>query len=363
MLDLFVIAPPGLEAACAAELRGLGASGVAVQTGGITCSGEPRTLARLNIGSRIASRVLVRLCEAPPGDLRRALAQVDFGAFLEPGEAFVVDVAGGGSRPGELSRPVEEAIAKAVPRARAAGKAEPAQTFAVRLAQGRVTVSVDASGEHLHLRGYRQETGVAPLRENLAAGILALAGWTGDTPLFDPMCGSGTFLIEGALQALRRAPGLERAFASERWPCMDPEAVAAAREALRAAERAAPPAPLVGADKNAGSLGVARRNAQRAGILEHLQLSRADATAAEPPADGPGLVVTNPPYGKRVGEERELADLYRRFGARLRECFSGWTAAVLVPDPRLEAHLGLSGAQAFALRNGGLPTRLLVAQL
>lgn len=362
MHELFVIAPPGLEAVCATELRTLGAGDVRPAEGGVACRGGLPELVRIHVGARIASRVLLRLWEGPLDAFRRRVAEVDFGAVLAPGVPFAVEVTGGGSRPFELSRPVEEALRRRVPGARPAGGGEPAQTFAVRLAAGTVTLSADATGEHLHLRGYRQETGMAPLRENLAAGILALAGWTGDTVLQDPMCGSGTFLIEGALVALRRAPGLERTFACERWPSLPPETLAAVRAELRSGERAAPPAPIVGSDRNAGALGVARRNAQRAGVLAHLRLARADATRVEP-VDGPGLLVTNPPYGKRVGEERELVDLYRTFGRQLRDRFAGWTAAVLVPDPRLEAALDLPGATAFALRNGGLPTRLLVARL
>lgn len=360
MRDLFVIVPPGLEEPAAKEASALGASHPQVVPGGILCTGDEATLVRLNLASRIASRVLVRLASVPLAELRRA--PIDFRPFLADGGAFRLEIVGGGSRPAELERPILEALRRQVPRARAAGRDEPAQVFVVRLADREVTVSADASGEHLHLRGYRQETGMAPLRENLAAGILALAGYDGTQPLLDPMCGSGTFLIEGALQALRRPPGGDRPFAFDGWPGLDLDVAASVRDELRRTERPAPPAPILGSDKNAGALGVARRNAQRAGVLEHLKLQRQDATAIEPPAPA-GILVANPPYGKRVGEEREMADLYRRFGNRLRERFGGWTVAVLFADPRLEKALDLPSPAAHALRNGGIPCRLLVSRI
>lgn len=354
-----MVAPPGLEAVCAEEARRLGASNVRAVAGGVECEGGLPELLRLNLALRTGSRVLLRLGASPLAGLRRLADGVDWGSLLVSGCAFEVKSSGGGGRPAELERPIADAIRRKVPGTREGAGGE---TIHVRLDSGEVTVAVDSTGEHLHLRGYRQETGAAPLRENLAAGILALAGYDGSQPLLDPMCGSGTFLIEGAFVALGRAPGGERSFACERWPCVQPELVSEERNALRAAERAIPTAPILGSDRNAGALGVARRNAQRAGVLEHLKLSRADAVALQAPAPS-GVLVCNPPYGKRVGEERELASLYRNFGAALRERFRGWTAAVLFADPALEPLLGLPSPQAHALRNGGIPCRLLVSRL
>lgn len=360
MHELFVVAPPGLEAVCSAEVAALGADRVRVVHGGVACAGDEALILRLNLGCRVASRVLVRIWEGPVANAAR-IGAVDLRRFLPPGGAFRIEVSGGGAHPARLAAPLEQAIRRQVPGARPAPKGEPAQLFALRLAAGRLVASADASGAHLHQRGYRQETGVAPLRENLAAGILAIAGYDGTQPLFDPFCGSGTFLVEAALLALRRAPGAARTFACEAWPSIDPARAAAVRASLRADERPAPPAPLVGADRNAGALGVARRNAARAGVLEHLRLARADATAAEPPAPT-GVLATNPPWGRRVGERRALEPLYRAFGRRLRERFAGWTLAVLVGDEGFAPALGLDEAERHPLRNGGLPCTLLVAR-
>jgi putative N6-adenine-specific DNA methylase len=357
---LFVVVPPGLETPAAAEVRALAGAATAVP-GGVETAGDLATVVRVNLGARIASRVLVRVADGPAQDLPRLVAAVDWASFLAPRARFELDVAGAGRAPGPFVRALEAAIRAAVP---GAGPGEGGATVHVRVHDGRVTASVDASGEHLHRRGYRKETGVAPLRENLAAGILALAGYTGGETLVDPMCGSGTFVIEGALLALARAPGIARTFACEAWPCLPPDLPAAERARARRAERAGPAAPIHGSDRNAGALGVARRNATAAGVFGHLALARRDvAELLPPPGAPPGIVVANPPYGRRVGEAGELPALYRTLGVRLRDHFAGWTAAILVADRRLEPLLALPSPRVHALRNGGLPCRLLVATL
>ncbi|HZA52365.1 MAG TPA: RNA methyltransferase, partial [Myxococcaceae bacterium] len=233
----------------------------------------------------------------------------------------------------------------------------------LRIEGDRCNVSVDTSGEILHRRGYRQEVSRAPLRETLAAGILRLATYRGDEPLWDPMCGSGTLAIEAAWIALRRAPGGDRSFAFQRWSGYDAAAFEAARAAARRRELPAPPAAIHASDINAGALGTARRNARRAGVLEHLQIRRADVThPSELPPEPTGLLVTNPPYGKRVGDAGDLAPLYAALGALLRERLPRWRAAVLVPDLRLERALSLEVEDAFELLNGGIRCHLLVTR-
>jgi len=361
VLDLFLSTPPGLEAVAALEAEALGLHDVRATTGGVECRGDLPSILRANLSLRTPSRVLVRLGAGAPSEVRAVAASVRWSDWLAPTATFGVEVAGGGHRPAPLERAVQEAVLAAVPGARPSRT--PEQTLHLRLAEGRLLLSLDASGAHLHLRGYRQETGAAPLRENLAAGILMLAGYDGSQTLLDPMCGSGTFLIEAALLARGRAPGLARSFACEAWPSLPSELAASERERLLREARDRIPARILGSDRNAGALGVARRNAQRAEVLDSLELQRLDAAQLMPPEGSPGILVANPPYGKRSGEREELPALYRRFGQALRENFAGWTAAILVADLGLGGALRLPDPQKIVLRNGGIPCTLFVSRL
>ncbi|HSP80690.1 MAG TPA: RNA methyltransferase, partial [Myxococcaceae bacterium] len=338
--EVFVSVTPGLEPAVEAEAAGLGLAPRRVE-GGVELSGEPGLHQEANLRLRTASRVLLRLgrFSAPDvGALTKGLARLPLERVWDgrgtPRLSVVLHRA-------RFKGP--DAVLGAAARAwrlpsvgRVAGLDEEAGeglTLLVRLEGDTCTVSADTSGEPLHRRGYRQEVSRAPLRETLAAGILVLAGYDGVAPLVDPMCGSGTFLIEGAWMSQRRAPGLGRGFAFERFPGFDAAGWAARQARARAEALPAPRAVLRGYDINAGSLGTARRNARRAGVS--LTLERQDVrTLSSPGGLGPGWVVANPPYGKRVGEAEDLPGLYRALGQTLRRAFPGWRAAVLVPEDR-----------------------------
>jgi putative N6-adenine-specific DNA methylase len=365
---VFVPALPGLEPALEAEAEALGFSPRRVE-GGVELTGAPGLHQEANLRLRAASRVLLRLgrfAAADAGALARGLAGLALDRVWDGRTAPRLSVALHRAR---FKGP--DAVLAAAARAwglpsveRAGGLDEESSeglTLLVRVEGDTCTVSADTSGEPLHRRGYRQEVSRAPLRETLAAGILLLAGYDGGAPLVDPMCGSGTFLIEGAWMSQRRAPGLQRSFAFERFPGFD-AADWGARKARAEAERLpAPRSTPRGYDINAGALGTARRNARRAGVT--LTLERQDVRTLAQPA-GPGLVVVNPPYGKRVGEGEDLPGLYRALGATLRRAFTGWRAAVLVPEePGLLRALGLPEARNLPVRNGGLRCRLLLCSL
>ncbi|HSG47414.1 MAG TPA: hypothetical protein VLA43_06370 [Longimicrobiales bacterium] len=247
----------------------------------------------------------------------------------------------------------------------------PSPRFVARLLRNRLTLSADASGEHLHRRGYREAVGKAPLRETLAAALLLAAEWRGDRPLFDPFCGSGTLPIEAALLAAGMAPGLHRRFAFEGWPEVDPEAGAAAREAAVAESsepgKAGPEpegaSPLIrGADRDAGAVRSARENAGRAGVAEGIEFLQAPLSEAPFPSP-PGLLATNPPYGHRVGEAATLRNLYARLGDRLRAEWSGGEVVLLSADRALTAQLGLETRVLFRTRNGGIPVEAVAARI
>jgi putative N6-adenine-specific DNA methylase len=366
---VFVPCLPGLEPAAVDEARACGLSPQRVE-GGVELTGAPGLHQEANLRLRTASRVWLRLGHftAPdPGALAKGLAALPLGPVWDRRHAPRLSVVLHGARfPGGADA-VLAAAARAwgLPTVERAGAldeeaAGEALTLLVRVEGATCTVSADTSGEALHRRGYRQEVSRAPLRETLAAGLLLLAGYDGGVPLVDPMCGSGTFLIEGAWLSQRRAPGLLRTFAFERFPGFDAAAWAERRARAEAEALPAPRAVLRGHDLNAGALGTARRNARRAGVS--LTLERQDVRTLVPPAGlAPGWVVANPPYGKRVGEGEDLPGLYRALGTTLRRSFAGWRAALLVPDePTLVRALGLPEARSLPVRNGGLRCRLLL---
>ena len=234
------------------------------------------------------------------------------------------------------------------------------QLFVVRALRDEITVSADASGELLHRRGYRQAVAKAPLRETLAAAMLHAAGWRGETPLIDPMCGSGTIPIEAALVARRIAPGLGRSFAAQRWPESDAATWNRLVDDARAIMLPRSPVAIRGADRDAGAIASARANAERAGVGPDVELVVAPLSNAEPIGEAAGLLLVNPPYGVRIGESGSLRDLYASLGRLARERFARWTFGVLAADPRLEAQLGLTLEERFASSNGGIPVKLLV---
>ncbi len=243
----------------------------------------------------------------------------------------------------------------------ALGRAEapaggPSQLVLARFEDDLCQLSIDSSGELLHRRGYRRQATRAPLRETLAAGILLLLGWDGSQPLIDPLCGSGTLVIEGALLARGLAPGRGRQFAFMDWPGFRSGLW---QVLLDQAERAAHPARAIirGADRDAAAIAAAGGNAERAGIMNDLELCRQPlAELVAPP--GHGLLVCNPPYGARLAAGEDLRPLFRQLGEVWRRSFAGWQLAFLVPDERLARATGLPLSRVAALTNGGIPVTL-----
>jgi putative N6-adenine-specific DNA methylase len=366
--QVFAVASPGLEPALEAEAASLGFAPRRVE-GGVELEGPAGLHQEANLRLRTASRVLLRLGSFRAPDvaaLTRGLAAVDLSRVWNGQGTPRLAVAAQRSKVPAGAVPAAAARAWGLSSLGRAGGLEEDEaeglTLLVRLEGEGCTVSVDTSGALLYRRGYRQEVGRAPLRETLAAGLLVLAGYDGASPLVDPMCGSGTFLIEGAWMSMRRAPGLERSFAFERFPGFDAAAWAQRQARARAEALPAPRAGLHGFDINAGALGTARRNARRAGVT--LALERRDVRTLTAPEAGPGWVVANPPYGKRVGEEADLPELYRALGATLRRAFQGWRAALLVPEDRaLVRALALPEEHSVPVRNGGLRCQVLLARL
>lgn len=239
----------------------------------------------------------------------------------------------------------------------------PAQLFVVRMADDVCTISADAAGAPMHKRGYRLAVAKAPLRETLAAAMLLGAEWTGAAALVDPLCGSGTIPIEGALIARHIAPGLSRAFAAESWPCADSAAWRAERGRAAAAVCPAAAAPIEGSDRDEGAIQAATDNARAAGVENDVVFRVAAVSAVRSPAPR-GLLATNPPYGVRTGDRATLRDLYARLGRVIRDEFPEWRCAILSADRsrghELERQLRLPVRPVWRTTNGGIPVRLLV---
>lgn len=357
-MRMFAVAAPGVEGVLEREVAALrGAAEVRRVEGGVELAGDEEVLRRTNLWLRTATRVLVRVGEVRARDfaaLRRDVAVLPWERFAAGVARVEVDATARKCRlyhTGGIAERVEAAVRER------AGTGDGELHVLVRGVDDVFTISVDSSGELLHRRGYREETAKAPLRETLAAAILALAGWDPGTPLVDPMCGAGTFVLEAALLALGRPPGARRGFAFERWPGHRADLLRALRDAAAAAERPAPPAPILGSDRDPGAVEAARRNAERGGLARHVTFACADAAAAALP-DAPGLIVANPPYGRRIppAVQRDahaaLAALARRARA--------WRLAVLTSDPALPRALGRRPDAQHALVNGGVRVRLFV---
>jgi putative N6-adenine-specific DNA methylase len=359
-LECYAVTAPGLEAVTAAELSALGLAHGGAEEGGVSFRAALPGLYLANLWLRTASRVLVRLASFEAKgfpELERHARKAPWRDFLGPGATAVFRVT---SKKSKLyhAGAIEERLGRAVGSADGHTGSALTQEFIVRVSRDRFTISADSSGNLLHQRGYRLATAKAPLRETLAAAMLLGAGWNPRTPLVDPFCGSGTIPIEAALLARRIPPGRRRSFAFMDWPAFD----AAAWQALldRADGEALPtaPAPIVGADRDAGAIRASIANAERAGVLGDITFLQAPLSSLQPPA-GPGLLVTNPPYGVRVGEADRLRDLYARLGAVLQQRFAGWTAAMLSANRSLERQTRSSWEEIWRTRNGGIPVRLV----
>ena len=376
-LEAYAAAAPGLEPVVSAELAALGIKPRA-EAGGVGFTGTLDSVARANLWLRSASRVIVRVATFRA----RAFHELERLARATPWERFVTS--GGTVRfrvtsrksrlyhTGAIEQRLAEAIEHRLGKATAIesvggdeeddGTTSSAQLFVIRVVNDTFTVSADTSGALLHQRGYRQALAKAPLRETLAAALLIASDWSGATPLIDPFCGSDTIPIEAALIARRMAPGLSRTFAFLSWP--DVQLLEWDRLREEALTSALPRSPVAirGSDRDRGAIEAAIANAERAGVASDIEFSVRPMSAIDP-QDTAGHVVTNPPYGVRIGEATKLRDLYARFGQVLRAKYGGWELAFMSANPRLEAALRLPLKERLRTRNGGIAVRVLTTSV
>jgi putative N6-adenine-specific DNA methylase len=355
--------PPGLEQLAADELDALGLS-VELDTGGVAFRAGLRELYQANLYSRVASRILARIAQFGATafwELEKRARAIHWADFVEPGRAVTFRVTSKKSKlyhQDGIAERLGSALVGAVPGASVSDE-EGAQEFVVRVFRDRVTVSIDSSGALLHQRGYRLAAAKAPLRENLGAALIMAARWDPTRPLLDPFAGSGTMPIEAALIARRIPPGWRRPFAFEQWPGFDDRAWRAVRVEAESNMLPRAAAPIHGSDRDAGAIESATANAQRAGVSADIEWRRAAVSEAAVPEPA-GWIVSNPPYGVRVSEGKQLRDLFARLGQLAIERYRHWTIALLAADPRLIAATGLVLEDALRFRNGGIPVRLAV---
>ena len=367
MNQYFATCPRGLEALLVNELKQCNAKDITPTDGGVAFAGELSVCYSASLHSRIATRVLMQVGRgkyATEDDLYQAAYKLNWPNWFDVKHDFMVKVTGVKCPLKSLefaTLRIKDAVCDKFRQAVGSRPYIDTKTPAVRihayLTADSYQFYVDTSGDALYQRGNRKASIEAPLRENLAAGILQLSGWQAGQPLLDPMCGSGTFLLEAAMMALNIAPGLKRSFGFEKLKNFESDTW---KKIKNAALKQAQPATfqkIYGSDSDLRAVRVARQNLSEAGLLEAVQLAQTDITEVIPPADN-GVLVANPPYGVRIGEDEELALLYPKMGEALKRRFAGWNTYFLTNDMRLPKLMRLTPSKRTPLFNGPLECRL-----
>jgi len=355
----------GLESVVSSELEALGCSGVSVENGQAVFSGGEADIARCNLWLRSADRLLVRLAEfgvSGPDDVYEGVRTVSWRDFIPASARIVVTAksvrAPRGSPAAGPGVPTLQSVGKKAIVDALTGKSggrleETGPLYPVRIALsgGRAVVTLDTSGAGLHKRGYRAEAGEAPLKETLAAGIVILSRWDPSRPFADPLCGSGTIAIEAALIAANAAPGLSRSFAAEEWPHIPADEWRRARQEAAAARLGNRP-DILATDRDARVLAMAARNAERAGVADMIVFRAMDL--AQLRLEGRyGCIVTNPPYAERIGDARDVEELYRLLG-RLYTSLPSWSLFALCAHHGFQKLFGGKATKNRKLYNGNI---------
>ena len=367
MERFFASSPRGLEPLLAAELAALGAKDAVAVPGGVAFAGDWRTCYSANLWSRLASRVLWRVAEfdyGGEGDLYEAARKVDWMRLFTVERTLRVNVSAQRSPLKSLdfaTLRIKDAVCdrfrEALGRRPSVDRANPEVRVHAFLEASRGALYLDTSGEPLFKRGWRAGAGEAPLRENLAAGIVMLSGWEPGEPLLDPMCGGGTLLVEAVAIARGRAPGARRGFGFENLKIYDVNLWNRIKNEGRKSKAGSAKLEIYGSDDDPRALNDARRNLAAAGVERWVKLERADILERAAPAAA-GVMIANPPYGERIGSKEELALFYPKLGDALKKRFTGWRCHFFTADLRLPKLVRLQPARRVPLYNGALECRL-----
>jgi len=355
-LNCYAIVVPGLEAIAADELAELAAHDVQATEAGVSFTTSMDGLFRINLRSRICTRMLIRLASFRAlsfPELYNKSKKVAWEQYIGPHTAVSVRVSCSHSRlmhTGRAGQALADAIGERL--GFEAKDAAHEQQILLRIDNNQCTISLDTSGERLDRRGYRVHSGKAPVRETIAAAILRWMDWQPDEPLFSPMCGSGTFAIEAAWMMQKRAAGLEHDFPFIHWPSLKEKRWQRALDKARAM-KSDHAARIMASELDAGILKQAQENAAQAGVADMIAFQRLDVRKLTPPGDmsAPGVIICNPPYGDRV--KANVDAVYRNLGDVFKQHFSGWRIAVIAPDASCEKALGLKVRGRLKIKHGG----------
>jgi putative N6-adenine-specific DNA methylase len=367
MNQYFATCPRGLEALLHEELQVAGAKEIKPTDGGVGFAGELSVCYSANLHSRIATRILMQVGRgsyATEDDLYQAAYKLNWPNWFDVKHDFMVKVTGVKCPLKSLefaTLRIKDAVCdkfrQVVDSRPYIDTKNPSVRIHAYLTADAYVYYVDTSGDALYMRGNRKASIEAPLRENLAAGILQLSGWKAGESLLDPMCGSGTFLLEACMISLNIAPGLHRNFGFEKLKNFESDTWKKIKNSALKNVKPVSFQKIYGSDSDLRAVRVARQNLEAAGLLEAVQLTQVDITEVIPPAES-GVLVANPPYGVRIGEDEELALLYPKMGEALKRKFAGWNTYFLTNDLRLPKLMRLTPSKRTPLFNGPLECRL-----
>jgi putative N6-adenine-specific DNA methylase len=369
----FATVARGLEAIAAQELEQLGAMEVEPRFAGVSFRGDLALLYRVNLWSRICFRFLVPIAKIRAHNAQQLYQnsrKIDWFDYLHIEQSFAVHCTGSNPQLNHTHFTALQVKNAIVDQQRdRTGKRSNIDTqtpdivINVHIEREFCQLSLDSSGFSLHRRGYRPALGLAPLKETLASGILAIAEWTPDQPFLDPLCGSGTLPIEAGLHSLQMAPGqFHPSFCFQQWPNYDAQLWQELLTQAQSQQRNTLVAPIWGQDENPEVIHQAKTNAQHCHLEHLIQFQTANIAEIEAPGDR-GILICNPPYGKRLGETQELTHFYQQLGDIFKQRFKGWTAFILTGNKDLAKRVGLRASRRYPLFNGSLPCTLLKYEL
>lgn len=373
MNKYFATVARGLEAIAATELTKLGATEIETDFTGVHFQGDLPLLYKVNLWSRTIFRVLMFIeqinCETPQ-QLYQEVKKIDWSEYLTPANTFAINCTGSNHNLNHshfTALQIKNAIVDQQ-RDRTGKRSfvdvnEPDILVNAHIYQNRCLLSLDSSGSSLHRRGYRPAMGLAPLKETLAAALLELSEWQPDLAFCDPLCGSGTLAIEAGLKALNIAPGLyKQRFGFQGWLNFDQALWDNIVSEAKNTQLSELSAPILASDRDEEVIQQAKSNATNCNLHRHIVFSQQELASVEAPCDH-GVIICNPPYGKRIGDVEELAGLYKLLGDVFKQRFKGWTAYVLTGNKELAKKVGLKASKRIPVYNGDLPCTLLKYEL